>query len=431
MDITAKAAELKTTLDGIKKFWEDTAATDLKDFTDEQKQTIDGLNKKAEELNAEVLEAKGYEGQRAQQEVMRKMLGQPQGRPEFANGDQGNGHQERKSAGRQFIESPEIKDWIEKQLGLTGPGATIADRVRIDGPAVEVKGLVLSSSTSGGAFVRRAYDDNVELPLRTPSIRDVISIGRTSSNLVEYVRQTAKTRAAAIVPEATATTSTGYSDAAKPEASLAYEIVQAGVKTIAVWMPVTRQILSDYAQIESEIDNFEREDLELELEEQIITGTGGTQFTGLENTVGITPQAFSVDMLTTTRKARTTAMVVGRAKSNAFLLNPYDWETLDLARHEGATGQFYFGGPTVMGIEQLWGLPVIANEVVPQGTGYTGNLKLVRLWDREQATRRMTDSHADFFTHNMIAILTELRCAMGVKRPAGIVKIDLHSGANS
>lgn len=423
------AALLQTKLDASKKFWEDAKDIDLKDFTEEQKQAIDTLNRECEALNAEVLEAKGYEGQQAQQEIMRSMLSQPQGRPQFANGEP-NVNQQRKSAGREFVEATEIKNWLEHQLGLKGPGATIADRVRIDGPAIEIKGLTLSSSTSGGAFVRRDYDESVPLPLRMPSIRDVISVGRTSSNLVEFVRQTSKTRAAAVVPEATATTSTGYSNAAKPEASMAFEIVQAAVKTIAVWMPVTRQILSDAAQIESEIDNFEREDLELALEEQIITGTGGTNFTGLENTAGITPQAFDTDMLTTTRKARTTAMVVGRAKSNAFLLNPYDWETMDLTRNATA-GNFYFGGPTVMGVEQLWGLPVIANEVVPRGTGYTGDLKLIRLWDREQATRRITDSHSDFFTHNMIAILTELRAAMGVRRPAGIVKIDLHSGSNS
>lgn len=430
MDITAKAAELKTTLDGIKKFWEDTAAVDLKDFSQEQKQTIDGLNKKAEELNAEVLEAKGYEGQLAQQEVMRKMLGQPQGRPQFANGDQENGREQRKSAGREFVESAEIKNWLENTLGLKGPGSSIADRIRIDGPAIEVKGLILSSSTSGGAFVRRDYDDNVELPLRIPSIRDVITVGRTGSNLVEYVRQTSKTRAAAVVPEATGTSGGGYTAAAKPEASMAFEIVQAPVKTIAVWMPITRQILADAPQMESEIDGFEREDLELELEEQIISGTGGTEFTGLENTPGITPQAFSTDMITTSRKARTTAMVVGRAKSTGYLLNPYDWESIDLTKNDTA-GNFYFGGPIVMGTKLLWGLPVIESEVIPQGTGYTGNLKLIRLWDREQATRRITDSHSDFFTHNLLAILTELRAAMGVKRPAGIVKMDLHVGANS
>lgn len=403
-------------------------APDL-DLSADDKKFLSNLYGEIKDLNAEVEEFKEWQTVAGRAEATGLLLGQPVNRPDFSNADPG-ARQQRKSAGREFVESPEIKDWIENGLGLKGPGATIADKMRIDGPAVDAKGLVLTSNTSGGAFVRRDYDDNVELPLRIPSIRDVITVGRTGSNLVEYVRTTSKTRAAAIVPEATATSGGGYTAAAKPEASMAFEIVQAGVKTIAVWMPITRQILADAPQLESEIDAFEREDLELALEEQIISGTGGTQFTGLENTVGITPQAFFVDKLTTTRKARTTALVVGRAKSTAFLLNPYDWEEMDLTRNATA-GNFYFGGPTVMGMEQLWGLPVIQNEVIPQGTGYTGNLKLIRLWDREQATRRITDSHSDFFTHNLIAILTELRAAMGVKRPAGIVKIDFIVGANS
>lgn len=394
----------------------------------DDKKFLDALFGEIKDLSAEVEQFNEWKSVAGRAEAIATMLGQPVGRPGFANTDPAS-QPSRKSAGREFVESAEIKDWIENQLGIKGPGGSIADKVRIDGPAVEVKGLILTSNTSGGALVRRDYDDNVELPLRMPSIRDVITVGRTGSNLVEYVRQTSKTRAAAIVPEATGTSGGGYTAAAKPEASMAFEIVQAGVKTIAVWMPITRQILADAPQLESEIDGFEREDLELALEEQIISGTGGTQFTGLENTPGLTPQPFVTDMLTTTRKARTAAMITGRAKSTGYLLNPYDWETLDLTKD--AENRYYFGGPLSLGIKTLWGLPVIDNEVIPQGTGYTGNLKLIRLWDREQATRRITDSHSDFFTHNLIAILTELRAAMGVKRPAGIVKIDMHLGANS
>lgn len=398
-------------------------------LTADDKKFLDGVYGEIKELTAEVEEFKEWQTVAGRAEAVGTVLGQPVGRPGFANTDPANQNGQRKSAGREFVESAEIKNWIENELGIKGPGASIADKMRIDGPAVDVKGLILTSATSGGAFVRRDYDENVELPLRLASIRDVITVGRTGSNLVEYVRQTSKTRAAAIVPEATGTSGGGYTAAAKPEASMAYEIVQAGVKTIAVWMPITRQILADAPQLESEIDGFEREDLELALEEQIISGTGGTQFTGLENTAGLTPQAFATDMLTTTRKARTAALITGRAKSTGFLLSPYDWETLDLTKD--AENRYYFGGPLTLGTKMLWGLPVVESEVIPQGTGYTGNLKLIRLWDREQATRRITDSHSDFFTHNLIAILTELRAAMGVKRPAGIVKIDLHAGANS
>lgn len=442
-----KTALLKKKNDERIKFWQDRDiklaeaikadpnATDPGLSADEKKY-VDKLHGELKDLNAEVESFNEYKTVAGRSEALVTVLGTPQGRPQFANTDARDGR-DQKSEGQRFVESPEIKEWLEKGLGLKGPGASIPDKMRIDSPAVDVKGLIITANNSGGAFVRRDYDDNVMLPLRPLTIRNVISIGRTGSNLVEYVRQTAKTRAAAMVPEATSTSGSGYTASAKPEASMAFEIVQAPVKTIAVWMPITRQILADAPQLESEIDQFEQDDLQLALEEAIISGGGGTSFIGLENTPGITPQAFVPDALdstggylTTARKARTTALIVGRAQATGFLLNPYDWEKIDLARAT-TTNNFYFGGPTVMGVEQLWGLPVIQSEVIPQGTGYTGNLKLIRVWDREEATRRITDSHSDFFTHNLIAILTELRAAMGVKRPAGIVKIDFVSGPNS
>jgi HK97 family phage major capsid protein len=267
----------------------------------------------------------------------------------------------------------------------------------------------------------------VDLPLRQPTIRDVITILQTGSNLIEYVRVNTLTRAAKIVPEATSTTD---DNALKPEAGMAIEVVQTGVKTIAVLMPVTRTILADAPQLESMITNFLRTDIDLELEDEIISGSGGSEhFDGLENTVGLTPQNFHTDMLTTARKARTAAMIQGRARSTAFLLNPLDWEELDLTKD--AENRYYFGGPLAMGTKMLWGLPVIESEVIPEGTFYTGDLKQLVVWDRQEPTLYMTDSHKDYFARNIITILYEGRWAFGVLRPAAVVKGDFHQGANS
>lgn len=403
------------------------------DLSTDDKKLLDGLYGEIKDLNAEVESFKEWQSVATRAESIALLSGQPVGRPDFANTDPNSGVKERKSPGRQFVEDARIKDWIENGLGLKGVGASLADGVKIHSPAIEAKGVIMSGSNSGGALVRRDYDTLVGLPLRPLTIVDMISKGRTGGNLVEYVRINALTRAAAVVPEVTDVSGSGYTAGAKPQSSMAFEIVQEGVKTIAVWMPITRQILADAPQLESEIDNFEEQDLLLALEEEIISGTGGTHFRGLENTPGITPHArvaADTDLLVTTRKARTTAMVIARARSTGFLFNPYDWQDIDLLRNATA-GNFYFGGPMVMGTQQLWGLPVAESEVIPQGTAYTGDLKQMKIWDREQPTRRITDSHSDFFTHNLLAILTEERAAFGVRRPAAIVKIDLLVGANS
>lgn len=389
------------------------------------------LKAEIDELDTKCAESKEYEDMRNRNDVLSKSIGQPVNRPDFANTDPRQS-QEVKSGGREFVESKEFKEWYTR----IAPNGQAVGQMKIDSPAFESKALILTSATSGGALVRRDYGPTVDFPLRPLTIRDVISTGRTGSNLVEYVRITAKTRAAAVVPEATATTGGGYEAAAKPESGMTLAIIQEGVKTIAVWMPITRQILADAPQLESMIDNFEREDLELALEEQIISGTGGANFTGLENTAGLTPQAFFDDgggvgtsRLATARKARTAALITGRARSTGYLMNPLDWESFDLTKD--GENRYYFGGPLSMGTKMLWGLPVVESEVIPQGTFYTGDLRQMMLWDREQPTRRITDSHADFFTHNLLAILTELRAAFGVIRPAAIVKGDLLAGANS
>jgi HK97 family phage major capsid protein len=182
--------------------------------------------------------------------------------------------------------------------------------------------------------------------------------------------------------------------------------------------------------LESMITNFLRTDIDLELEDEIISGIGGSEhFTGLENTPNLTPQPFDTDMLTTARKARTAALITGRARSTGFLLNPYDWEELDLTKD--AENRYYFGGPLSMGTKMLWGLPVIESEVVPQGTFYTGDLRQMVVWDRQDPTVYMTDSHKDYFARNIIVFLYEGRWAFGVLRPPAIVKGDFHAGANS
>lgn len=436
------ARELKGKLDEQKKIFDaqdarakaakdagqdDAAAFKAAEPTEDEGRQVKKLGEEIQALHDKCSQSKEYEDLRTKNDQIRNELGQPVDRPNY-----GNGQQQRstvKSIGQEFVDDPQFKAWIDR---LTGGGlAEISDSASLkDSPTVNLKGLVLSSATSGGALVRRDYGPTQDLPLRPLTILDAITTLRTNSNLVEYVRVTGKTRAAAMVPEATGTSGGGYTAALKPESALALAIIQAAVQTIAVHMPATRQILADAPQIQSMIDSFLLDDLALALEEEIISGPGGANhFTGVENTAGITPQAFVTDVLTTTRKARTAALITGRTSSTGYLMNPYDWEALDLTKD--LEGQYYFGGPLSMGTKKLWGLPVFESEVVPQGTAYTGNLKTIVVWDREKPSTRISESHSDFWTHNMVDILTELRAAMGVLRPASLVKIDMFSGVNS
>jgi HK97 family phage major capsid protein len=429
------AQRLKELTDQETAFWEKQGEENP---TKEQQKELDDRWEEIKDLNAQVEEENKYADRKKRVEAIKTYLSQPLHRPDYGNGN-GNGHAEPeiKTMGEAIISFPAFKAWREQ---IAPEGKEMAASYQFGRspniPMKEVglgdvsfKDLVMSvPGTAGGALVRRDYGPwPIELPLRQPSIRDVITILQTGSNLIEYVRVNSLTRAAKIVPEATSPTD----DAAlKPKASMALEVVQTGVKTIAVIMQATRNILADVPQLQSMMTAFMRTDIDLALEEEIITGPGGANhFEGLENVPNLTPQPFDTDMLTTARKARTKAAIVGRARSTGFLLNPYDWESLDLTKD--AENRYYFGGPLAMGTKMLWGLPVIESEVIPQGTFYTGDLKQMVVWDRQDPNVYVTDSNRDHFERNIIDILYEGRWAFGVLRPPAIVKGDFHAGANS
>lgn len=340
-----------------------------------------------------------------------------------------------KSLGALFTESAQYKALMEQF-----PNGNIQEKARVQSQPFGVKALITGASdTSAGAFVTNDIQDILELlGRRTLTLRDLISVRQTESDTVEYVRQTTATSAAAPVAEATsaaAPTAPGSAGALvlnagggyKPEGTIAFEKVTATVKTIAEWIPATKRGLADASQLRGLIDDELRADLAEEEEDQILNGSGsGENLTGILQTSGIQTQAWSTDLLETIRKGKTKARTVGRVIPNGLLLNPEDAERLDLLKPTSGDGQFYGPGPFAdAGIRTVWGMPIVESEAIAAGTGLVGDFRKAVLWDREQASITATDSHADFFIRNLVAILGEERVAFGVTRPKAFVSLDL------
>lgn len=339
-----------------------------------------------------------------------------------------------KSLGRIFAESAEYKGF----MGQFKDGH-IPDRARVQSAPMGVKALITGTAdTSAGAWVQTDYQDIYEgLGRRELTIRDLISVRQTESDTVEYVRQTTQLTAAAPVAEATtaeaptANTTTGVLENAagggyKPEGEIAFEKVTATVKTIAEWVPATKRGLADASQLRGLIDDELRADLAEEEESQILNGSGsGENLTGILSTSGIQAQAWATDLATTIRKAKTKVRTVGRVVPNGIVLNPEDAERLDLLK--GTSNDHYYGpGPFApAGIRTVWGMPIVESEAIAAGTGLVGDFSKAVLWDREQASITVTDSHADFFIRNLVAVLGEERVAFGVTRPKAFVSVDL------
>jgi HK97 family phage major capsid protein len=92
-------------------------------------------------------------------------------------------------------------------------------------------------------------------------------------------------------------------------------------------------------------------------------------------------------------------------------------------------GRFYFGGPRIGEQWPVWRVPVVESESLTEGEALMGDFRKAVLWDREQATIQVSDSHEDFFTRNMVAILAEMRAAFGVIRPSAFIVVPMESGS--
>jgi HK97 family phage major capsid protein len=443
MDIKALLEKLKTLglkdlADGMKQALQE--ARDICDLVDREKRdfTADERSKVSELLNgAKQVKARIKEMQ-DDQSLRQQILDLGDGiaildgsgrKGELVPGAQA------KSLGERFTGSKAWQDWL-KQFGGRIPDSAKG----LSSPPVDVKNFGLfkkdlitgASPTSAGAFVvpdqTGIYEPLGRYPL---TLRDLISVRTTGSDTVEFVRQVTQVAQAAAVPEANVTDytgATGQVSGQKPEGSTTFERVSEAVKTLAVWIPATKRALSDAAQLRGLIDQELREDLDEELEDQLLNGNGvGENFTGLTHTANTLVHAFVTDILVTTRKAITNLLKNGKQRPTAWLFNPEDWETIELLKD--GENRYYWGGPIGRGAPTLWGVPVAQSFFQPQGSAWLGNWSKMVLWDREQANISVSDSHSDFFIRNMVAILAEMRAAMGVIRPSAFVEVDLEAGS--
>lgn len=399
--------------------------------TAEQATHIDELRTRATLAQKELNQAEEFSRAHADWERQSAEMSRSVGRPPSESGDvlRRRGLQ---SLGTRLVALPEYQAWLR----AVAPNGNIPNRTVVQSPPLTFGGLrefgmmaeliTGAGDTSGGALIiPDQYGPITEFGRRPLTIRDVITNLTTTSDVVEFVRQTGETNNAAVVPESNVTDAeeSGGEPGIKPESGMTFERVPAPVKTIAHWLPATTRALADAGQLRGLIDAFLRFGVELELEDQIISGDGnGENFDGILSTANVQQQLFVDDIFKTARQARRKVRTVGRRRPSAYVLNPIDWEEIELQKD--LEGRYYFNGPINQGPMTLWGLPVVESEAVPEGTGLVADWSVAVLWDREQASISVSNSHADFFIRNMVAILCELRAAFGVLKPDAIVAFD-------
>ena len=406
------------------------AEKEKRDFTAEEREQVGKLLAEAKRLKDEIKAAEGDAALKAA--ILDLGAGIELNERTPGAGGKGVPAGKGQTLGERFVNAPEFQAWMKQ----VAPSGRISEtRKGLSSPPVEMRDFGLFrqkelitglDSTSAGAFIV-ADETGIYEPIgRYPvTLRDLIAVRTTTSDTVEFVRQTKQVTEAEPTPEANVkypTGATGEIDGTKPQGEVRWERVTEVVKTIAVYVGATKRALSDVGQLRGLIDQELREDLIDCLENQLFNGNGvGENFTGLANQPGTLIQAFNTNALITCRQAITTLLVVGRQQPTAFVFHPTDWEAVDLLRD--TTGRFLRGDPFGAGPNTLWGVPVVQSFHIAQGSAWLANWRKAVLWDRELATITATDSHDDWFIRNLIAILAEMRAAFGIIRPQAFVNV--------
>ena len=297
-----------------------------------------------------------------------------------------------------------------------------------------------------GDFGSVQRDPMVASPMRTKRVRDLFPVRRTTAQVIEYFRQLGFTSIsaadfaafpgysgnndAAAVPERS-----GNAFGLKPQSSFQFVGEQAPVRTLAHWEAAHRNVLADEPQLRSIIDNELLYGLRLLEDNQILNGDGaGENLKGVLQTTGIQTYNHASVAAAMSEPKDTKADGLRRAATLSFLayyepsgivMHPNDWEDIELTKD--ANGQYLVAVSVAMGGEpRVWRMPVVETPAIAEGTALVGAFGTgAQLYDREDASIRISEQHSDFFIRNAIVILAEQRLALAVKRPEAFVKVTL------
>ena len=323
-------------------------------------------------------------------------------RPTFAH------EMQAKSLGQSFVESIEFKG--------VSPHSPNSGRFK----RKDITGL----TASAGPLVPEFRNPNIYAnPDRPLFIRQLVNNAPCSGDAVVIMREKLFTNNAG--PQNGQLTN-------KPKSDLDYESITLPVETMAHHFIASRQILSDAPRLAAMIDQRSVYGLNLKMDQQLLFGDGlNGNLTGLmvaagtndigQIASGTTPAALPGAMIDHVRRAVTAAQLGEFYNINGLIVNPQDWQQIELAK--ASDGKYIWVTVQNGGEQRLWRVPVIVSNAMTVGNFVLGDWSMgATLYQREGITVRTSESHANLFIQNGVAVLAEERVAFGLELPKAFTK---------
>jgi len=254
---------------------------------------------------------------------------------------------------------------------------------------------------------------------RALALLDLISFTPISEKLIPLFRESAYDIMADLVEEA----------ADKPESDIEFGVIDLAVGTIAHWIRVSNQLLSDMPTLASYIEGRLAYGVRLKLEYKLVNGdgksSGARSFIGLIEagthlTVAVGANDSAIDVLSRAKYRAGAAGVL----PEYILLNPESWGAIE--RIKGTDGHYVFGAPGAAVQPVLWNLPVILTAAMPVFKYWVGNISMGTAgYVREEVHVDASSEDGSNFTKNLVTLRAEMRAAFGVVLPDACVSGDL------
>jgi len=311
---------------------------------------------------------------------------------------------EAKSLGEQFVSDERVKAFLTSEQS--------SGKADMRFKATITSATTAAAGSAGAGVTTTRLPGILDRPRRRLTVRDLLSQGRMDGNTLEYVRETGFNNNAAPVAESNL----------KPGSDIQFDLVNTSAKVIAHWMKASRQILSDFSQLRSVIDERLLYGLGYAEEQQLLNGDGTGQ-----NLNGIIPQATAYaapltlvggTQIDTMRLALLQAELA-EFPSTGIVLNPKDWAFVELLKD--TQGRYIIGNPQGTLSPTIWGVDVVTTQAIAEDKFLAGAFKMgAQVFDRWDARIEVGYVNDDFI-RNLVTILAEERLALAVYRPESFI----------
>ena len=253
----------------------------------------------------------------------------------------------------------------------------------------------------------------------------------TDQNAFQYLEETTFTNNAAEAAE----------EGAAGEAALDFTEQTAAIRKIAVFLPVTEELLADVSGIQGYINSRLSTMMRLRLDGQLLAGDGtapnleglldagkssvnsldySSEFNGNLGRIGAIYKAIT--------DIRTNAFV----EPDAIVMHPGDWNevvtSVSSVETSGSKNPIFVaaGGFGAGPAASIWGLKVVPSTAISEGTvlvGRFGGGEAAHVVMKQGIDIAVSDSHSDFFTKGKVAIRATMRVGFPVYRQGAFTKI--------